>query len=105
MTNPTISSIVVLALLVGACTSRSVPETFPPDTAVSPDASPGLQARPVAFTEDPAMKAEEVAVHDHAGATETPASSAKYSCPMHPEVVSDEPGSCSICGMHLEPLK
>jgi P-type Cu+ transporter len=28
---------------------------------------------------------------------------AKYYCPMHPEVESDEPGSCPKCGMALEP--
>ncbi len=27
----------------------------------------------------------------------------KYTCPMHPEIVRDEPGSCPICGMALEP--
>jgi Cu+-exporting ATPase len=26
-----------------------------------------------------------------------------YTCPMHPEIVSDRPGSCPICGMALEP--
>src|SRR5205807_8779470 len=26
-----------------------------------------------------------------------------YTCPMHPEVVSDHPGSCPRCGMALEP--
>ena len=26
-----------------------------------------------------------------------------YTCPMHPEVVRSEPGSCPICGMALEP--
>ena len=28
----------------------------------------------------------------------------KYSCPMHPEVISDKPGSCPKCGMSLEPM-
>jgi Cu+-exporting ATPase len=27
----------------------------------------------------------------------------EYTCPMHPEVVRSEPGSCPICGMALEP--
>jgi Cu2+-exporting ATPase len=26
----------------------------------------------------------------------------EYTCPMHPEIVSNEPGSCPICGMDLE---
>ncbi|MGH9958109.1 MAG: heavy metal translocating P-type ATPase, partial [Pyrinomonadaceae bacterium] len=26
-----------------------------------------------------------------------------YTCPMHPEIISDKPGSCPICGMALEP--
>lgn len=26
-----------------------------------------------------------------------------YTCPMHPEIVRDKPGSCPICGMALEP--
>lgn len=26
-----------------------------------------------------------------------------WTCPMHPEIVRDEPGSCPICGMALEP--
>ena len=29
----------------------------------------------------------------------------KYTCPMHPEVVKDEPGKCPICGMKLVPVK
>jgi Cu+-exporting ATPase len=28
----------------------------------------------------------------------------KWTCPMHPEIVRDGPGSCPICGMALEPM-
>jgi Cu+-exporting ATPase len=29
---------------------------------------------------------------------------ALYTCPMHPEIRQDKPGSCPICGMALEPV-
>lgn len=29
----------------------------------------------------------------------------KYTCPMHPEIVQDGPGSCPKCGMALEPME
>ncbi|MDO6803869.1 heavy metal translocating P-type ATPase [Wenyingzhuangia sp. 1_MG-2023] len=32
-------------------------------------------------------------------------SSNEWTCPMHPEVVEEDPGSCSICGMDLVPMK
>jgi len=38
---------------------------------------------------------------DHAAAD----APAQYTCPMHPEVVSDQPGSCPKCGMHLVPAE
>ncbi len=40
------------------------------------------------------------AAPEAAGATKV----AKYTCPMHPEVQADNPGSCSKCGMALEPV-
>jgi len=33
------------------------------------------------------------------------AKSAQYTCPMHPEILRDGPGSCPICGMALEPVE
>ena len=27
-----------------------------------------------------------------------------WTCPMHPQIVNNEPGSCPICGMALEPM-
>ncbi|HLI12881.1 MAG TPA: heavy metal translocating P-type ATPase [Alphaproteobacteria bacterium] len=31
-------------------------------------------------------------------------SAARWTCPMHPEILRDAPGSCPLCGMALEPL-
>jgi membrane fusion protein, copper/silver efflux system len=28
-----------------------------------------------------------------------------YTCPMHPQIIEDKPGSCPICGMNLVPVK
>jgi hypothetical protein len=33
-------------------------------------------------------------------AADTPAAT-QYTCPMHPQVVQDQPGKCPICGMNL----
>ena len=45
---------------------------------------------------------EEVGSTQAAHAGTMPAT--RYTCPMHPEVVSDSPGACPKCGMALEPV-
>ena len=34
-----------------------------------------------------------------------PAAAARYTCPMHPEIVSDKPGNCPKCGKPLVPVE
>ncbi len=34
-----------------------------------------------------------------------PSEEALYTCPMHPEVISDKPGKCPKCGMNLVILR
>jgi Cu+-exporting ATPase len=43
--------------------------------------------------------------HAHGDTREAAAPSARteWTCPMHPEIVRNEPGACPICGMALEP--
>jgi Cu+-exporting ATPase len=38
-----------------------------------------------------------------ASAEEISSEKVEYTCPMHPEIVQNAPGSCPICGMALEP--
>ena len=46
--------------------------------------------------------------HGHGHGAAAPATAvpegAKWTCPMHPEIVRDGPGDCPICGMALEPM-
>src|SRR3990172_9317917 len=61
------------------------------------------------------MKAEmnhsyQAQAHAHAHMGSAPANTAaaaggtRYTCPMHPEIVQDAPGSCPKCGMALIPM-
>ena len=62
------------------------------------------------------MPEHDMAAHDHdtlmAPAAESKAAvvldagaTQRYTCGMHPHVISDEPGSCPICGMDLTPIR
>ncbi|MBN6150208.1 heavy metal translocating P-type ATPase [Xanthomonas sp. AmX2] len=37
-------------------------------------------------------------------ATPPPPPGTRYTCPMHPQIESDHPASCPLCGMALEPM-
>src|SRR5262245_33267521 len=38
------------------------------------------------------------------GRAHAAAGEALWTCPMHPQIVRNEPGNCPICGMALEPM-
>lgn len=56
-----------------------------------------LAATSVTFAQD--------STHKKTGHSHKMASSAKYTCTMHPEVVMDKPGKCPKCGMALVKMK
>ncbi len=55
------------------------------------------------FAADPAKYTEPAPVAQVAAAPAPVAPGTTYTCPMHPEILRDVPGSCPICGMALEP--
>lgn len=62
----------------------------------SPHCLKTFQAEPARFLSHAAEPSAEPAL-------KTPTPATTYTCPMHPEIVRDSPGSCPICGMALEP--
>ena len=60
------------------------------------------------FQSDPAAALASGDTPECHGGSHPAASSAgepgQWTCPMHPEVLRDEPGSCPYCGMALEPI-
>ena len=57
-----------------------------------------LRQRVALAADGPTLQSNPVATPTRRGSDKT-----TFTCPMHPEVVRDGPGSCPICGMALEP--
>ena len=58
------------------------------------------------FRKDPESFIQDVrspTVSESASSRSASPDKVEYTCPMHPEIVRDGPGSCPICGMALEP--
>lgn len=98
-------------ILLASCAGVPVPATRSPENpahpaapeAVTPPASPGLMGDTEAQEAVP-QASQPSANEGHAGhgAPASPApEAATYSCRMHPQVRSDKPGACPVCGMPL----
>ena len=101
-------------LLLAACASVPAPATRSPQNPAHPGAPEAVTppADPVLMTGDdaapqPVPAPPKIEMDMHEGhIMPSPASSptpetAVYTCPMHPEVKADKPGSCPVCGMAL----
>jgi Cu+-exporting ATPase len=69
---------------------------------------PGKYAAQFPVADEPATDVAAVHPSDDVRSTRSTAptisSSTKYTCPMHFQIIRDEPGNCPICGMALQPL-
>lgn len=63
----------------------------------------GMTLIPVMTSPDPATNSPPV--NPRSSSTTQPAVKQFYTCPMHPDVISDQPGKCPKCGMNLVPVK
>ncbi|HTV23050.1 MAG TPA: heavy metal-binding domain-containing protein [Polyangiaceae bacterium] len=98
---------VAVASFALAC-GPDLPATWPKESAASPVAEAAPAAPVTLALEGPPPlpgeasrwsglgAAEDVAAHEHAGHA-----AHRYVCPMHPDVVADQPGKCPRCGMAL----
>jgi hypothetical protein len=100
-----------LALSVLGCSSREVPSTFPKGSPASHSATEAPRADVArSLREDPPLPGARTEGWAGLAPEEDTAPSAHehtavYTCPMHPEVTSNEPGICPKCGMKLEVRK
>ncbi len=69
--------------------------TFPPEQAAAHIVRDG---KTIYFCADACRK------RFQAGSPPPPPRAGKHTCPMHPEIVQDGPGTCPKCGMALEPV-
>jgi hypothetical protein len=92
--------------LVGACAGSSAGPSVRAPTSPDAEEAPG---RPIAtsLAQDPlaevAASPQFHQAHQAHQAHQTTPEAASYTCPMHPEVVQAQPGTCPKCGMQLVP--
>ena len=95
-------------LLLAGCTVTPPPTAGRAQNPANPDAaesprSPYVPPRATANSEAPEAAPSGHEHHESAPGAESQA--VAYTCPMHPEVRSSEPGACPKCGRALVPVE
>jgi Cu+-exporting ATPase len=76
--------------------------TKEPEKFLASPGSAGMEQTNLAHR--PAKAHSPHSASDSANTTAPPIRNARYTCPMHPEIIQMGPGACPICGMALEPM-
>ena len=63
-----------------------------------------FRADPARYLADQEARSDSPPVTDRITPPAASPAGTTYTCPMHPQIVRDRPGSCPICGMALEPI-
>jgi len=81
------------------CGMTLIPVMAPPDATTNPTIH--QSNNPLSLDES----ANPAPLNANAPSATQSATKQLYTCPMHPEVISDKPGKCPKCGMNLVPLR
>ncbi len=101
-------SALALLLLLAGCSASPPPTAGRAQNPANPAAAesprlPYAPPRAAAAPDSPEAAPSGHEHHDSAPAADSQA--VAYTCPMHPEVRSSEPGVCPKCGMTLVPVE
>jgi hypothetical protein len=97
---------VAAALGLGSCASHTPAPVFSTQSPADAKAPAAPVAKPEPLGQ-PAAAGSPSGAKPASPAPAAPAqgAAAAYVCPMHPQVKSDRPGTCSVCGMSLVKAK
>ncbi len=84
---------------MGGGSMAGMPGMETPEKGKNDEAMPGIKM-PEKTPDSEAMPGMDMPQTEHKAEASQP-STAIYTCPMHPEVISDKPGKCPKCGMNL----